>query len=61
MRASAVGRGFGKEVGIEMGPNGVVLEGALLTNSEMSVLTDFGVTFSIIMNAGRRRTVVGSE
>ena len=57
---SAVGRGSGSEVGIDMGPNGVVFVGALLMYSSMSVLTDFGVTFSIKMKAGSSRTVVGS-
>jgi hypothetical protein len=61
VNCSAVGRGSGREVGIETGPKGVVFVGALLMNSEMRVLTDFGVTFSIIMKAGRRRTVVGSS
>jgi hypothetical protein len=58
---SAVGRGSDKEVGIEIGPSGVLFVGPLLMNSEISVFTDFGVTFSMTMNAGRRRTVVGSE
>jgi hypothetical protein len=58
---SAVGRGSGKEVGIEIGPRGVLFVGPLLTNSDMRVLTELGVTFSIKMKAGSKRTVVGSE
>jgi hypothetical protein len=58
---SGVGRGSDREVGIEIGPNGVVFVGPLLMNSEMRVSTDLGVTFSMMTNAGRRRTVVGSE
>jgi len=58
---SAVGRGSGRDVGIEIGPRGVVFVGPLLMNSDIKVFTFFGLTFSIIMNAGRRRTVVGSE
>lgn len=42
------------------GPRGVEFVGALLMYSEIRVLTDFGVTFSITIKAGRRRTVVGS-
>lgn len=57
---AAVGRGSGNEVGIEIGPKGVVFVGALLINSEIRVFTDAGVTFSIMTKAGRRRTVVGS-
>jgi hypothetical protein len=45
---------------METGPKGVVFVGALLMKSERRVLTDFGVTFSTITNAGRSRTVVGS-
>jgi hypothetical protein len=48
-------------VGIEIGPRGVVFVGPLLMNSDIKVFTFLGVTFSMIMNAGRRRTVVGSE
>ena len=51
---------MGREVGIEIGPKGVVFVGALSMNSVMRVLTDLGVTFSIITKAGRRRMVVGS-
>ena len=58
---SADGSESGREVGIESGPNGVVFVGALLMNSVMRVLTDLGVTFSMMTNAGRRRIVVGSE
>jgi hypothetical protein len=58
---SAVGRGSGREAGIEIGPKGVLFVGPLLTNSDIKVLTFFGVTFSMTMKAGRRRTVVGSE
>lgn len=58
---SAVGRGSGREVGIEIGPSGVVFVGPLLINSDISVFTFFGVTFSMMTNAGRMRTVVGSE
>ena len=61
VNCSAVGRGSGRDVGIEIGPNGVLFVGPLFTNSDMRVLTDFGVTLSIIMKAGRSRTVVGSE
>jgi hypothetical protein len=39
----------------------VVFEGDLLRKSVMRELTDFGVTFWMMRNAGRRRTVVGSE
>ena len=46
---------------MEIGPNGVLLVGPLFMYSATSSFTDFGVTFSIIINAGRRRTVVGSE
>ena len=60
VNCSAVGRGSGREVGIVTGPRGVEFVGTLLMNSEMRVLTDFGVTFSITMKAGRRRMVVGS-
>lgn len=45
---------------MENGPRGVVFVGAWLMYSEISVLTDLGVTFSTMMKAGRRRTVVGS-
>jgi hypothetical protein len=58
---SAVGRGSGRDMGIEIGPRGVVFVGPLFMNSEVRVSTDFGVTFSMMMNAGSRRTVVGSE
>lgn len=61
VNCSAVGRASDNEVGIETGPKGVVFVGPLFINSEMRVLTDFDVTFSIIMKAGRRRTVVGSS
>jgi hypothetical protein len=61
VNCSAVGRGSGREVGIEIGPIGVVFVGALFMNSVIRVLTDPGVTFSIITKAGRRRMVVGSE
>lgn len=60
VNCSAVGRGSGKESGMEMGPRGVVFVGPLLMNSVMRVSTDLGVTFSIIMKAGRRTTMVGS-
>jgi hypothetical protein len=55
-----VGSGPGNDAGKETGLNGVVFVGALLTYSDMRVLTDFGVTFSMMTNAGSRRTVVGS-
>ena len=55
-----MGRGSGNDAGIVTGPRGVEFVGALLMYSEIRVLTDFGVTFSITMKAGRRRTVVGS-
>lgn len=58
---SAVGRGSGSDVGMETGARGEVFVGALLMNSEMRVFTDFGVTFSMITKAGRRRIVVGWE
>jgi len=58
---SAVGRVSGKDAGIDTGPSGVMFVGALLMYSEIRVLTDFGVTFSITMKAGRSRTVVGSS
>lgn len=58
---SAVGRESDREVGIEIGPSGVLFVGPLLMNSEMRVSTDFGVTFSMMTKAGRSRTVVGSE
>jgi hypothetical protein len=46
--------------GSETGARGVVFVGALLMYSEIRVLTFLGETFSIIVKAGRRRTVVGS-
>ena len=58
---SAVGRGSARELGIEMGPKGVVFVGPLLMKSVMRELTFLGVTFSITMKAGRRSTVVGSS
>ncbi len=61
VNCSAEGRGSGKEVGMEIGPRGVVFVGPLLINSDMRVFTDLGVTFSMTMKAGRRRTVVGWE
>lgn len=60
MSCSAVGRGSDTEAGMDTGPRGVIFVGALLIYSEIRVLTVFGVTFSIIIKAGRRRTVVGS-
>lgn len=60
VNCSAVERGSGNEDGIENGAKGVVFVGALLINSVMSVLTDFGVTFSMSTKAGSSRTVVGS-
>lgn len=60
VNCSAEGRGSGKDVGIVSGPRGVVFVGPLLINSVMSVLTDFGVTFSTITKAGSSRIVVGS-
>lgn len=61
VNSSPVGRGSGSDVGIVKGANGVVFVGALSMNSVIRLFTDFGVTFSIIEKAGRRRTVVGSE
>lgn len=61
VNCSAVGRVSGKDLGIEIGPKGVVFVGALSINSVISMLTDFGVTFSMIIKAGRRSTLVGSE
>ena len=48
-------------MGIEKGPKGVVFVGPLLMKSVIRELTFFGVTFSITMKAGKRRTVVGSS
>lgn len=56
-----MGRGSAKDLGMDIGPRGVVFVGPLSMNSVMRVLTDFGVTLSIMTNAGRRRMVVGSE
>lgn len=56
-----MGRGSGSDEGIEIGPRGVLLVGPLFTNSDMRMSTDFGVTLSMIINAGSSRTVVGSE
>ena len=61
INCSAVMRGSGREIGIDRGPKGVVFVGALLMKSVMRKLTFIGVTFSIMMKAGRRRTVVGSS
>lgn len=44
-----------------MGVREEVFVGALLIYVETRVGTEAGVTFSIIVKAGRRRTVVGSE
>jgi hypothetical protein len=55
-----VGRGSGREVGIVKGPKGVVVVGALSMKFVMRELTFLGVTFSMMMKAGRRRIVVGS-
>lgn len=57
---SAVGRESAREAGMDTGPRGVIFVGALLIYSDISVFTVLGVTFSIIIKAGRRRTVVGS-
>lgn len=61
VNCSAVGRGSGKDAGRETGARGDVFVGALFMYSEIKVLTFFGETFSIMVKAGRRRTVVGSE
>lgn len=60
VNCSAVGRGSGREVGIVKGPKGVVVVGALSMKFVMRELTFLGVTFSMMMKAGRRRIVVGS-
>lgn len=59
VNCSAVGRGSARDLGIENGPRGVVFVGALSMKSEMRELTFLGVTFSMTMKAGSRRTVVG--
>jgi hypothetical protein len=61
VNCSAEGRGLGNDAGIEIGPRGVVFVGPLLINSDMRVFTELGVTFSMTMKAGSRRTVVGWE
>lgn len=61
MSCSADGRGSGRDCGIERGPRGVMLVGALSMNSVIRVGTDCGVTLSITTNAGKRSTVVGCE
>lgn len=48
-------------MGIEKGPKGVIFVGDLLIKSVIRELTFLGVTFSIMMKAGKRRTVVGSS
>jgi hypothetical protein len=48
------------EAGIEAGWRGVAVVGAWLTMSVMRVGTFIGRTLSMRVNAGRRRTVVGS-
>jgi len=57
---AAVGRGSGREVGIDIGPRGVLFVGATLMKEVIRVSTEAGVTFSMMTKAGRRRIVVGS-
>lgn len=56
----ASGKGAGRDRGRETGSSGDLLVGALLTNSLIRVGTVAGVTFSMMVNAGRSKTVVGS-
>jgi hypothetical protein len=46
---------------MERGTSGVVVVGALEMMEAIRVGTVAGVTFSMMVKAGRRRTVVGSE
>lgn len=55
------GLGLGRDLGKEACVRGDCVVGALLMTSVMRVLTLVGWTFSTRVNAGRRRTVVGSE
>jgi hypothetical protein len=55
------GSGAGRERGREKGWSGVVFVGACEMMEVMRVGTVAGVTFSMRVKAGRRRTVVGSE
>lgn len=58
---STVGSGSERDLGSVMGPRGVLEVGPLSMNSVITAETFFGVTFSMILNAGSRRIVVGSE
>ena len=55
----ASGRGASRDLGIETGSKGDVFVGASLM-MDTRVGTVAGVTFSTIVKAGSRRTVVGS-
>lgn len=59
--ASSPGPGGGRDCGRVKGPRGDVLVGALLMKVSMRVGTRFGVTLSMTVKAGRRRTLVGSS
>jgi hypothetical protein len=59
--SNAVGRGSGNDRGIRLPVRGVVDVGALSMYVVIKFGTEAGVTFSMIVKAGRRRTVVGSE
>jgi hypothetical protein len=53
--------GLGRDAGREKGSMGDEFVGALLTISVMNWATLLGWTLRMRVNAGRRRTVVGSE
>jgi hypothetical protein len=55
------GKGAGRERGREKGVSGVVLVGAWEMMEVRRVGTVAGVTFSMMVKAGRRSTLVGSE